>query len=118
VSPNTLRTYALLLSKIGDTKEAIVQIDKAISLSPTLPDFWNTKIDFLRILNKDNLKSLDSTYLDALGKTNNNIDIVAGYAYYLEQMGEKSDSIKYYKQAIEMNPQGKYEYQDAINRQQ
>ena len=117
VSANTLRTYALLISKTWDIPGAIVQIDKAIALSPTMPDFWNTKLDFLRILNKDNLKSLDSTYLDALVKTNNSIDMVAGYAHYLELMGEKSDSIKYYKQAIKINPEGKSQYQDAINRQ-
>ncbi len=93
-------------------------IDQAITLTPTLPDLWNTKIDFLRVLYKNNLKYLEPTYRDALKKTQDNIDIVGGYAHYLEQMGKKTESIKYYKKAIDMNLQGKYEYQDAINRQQ
>ena len=118
MSANTLRSYALLIAKMGDIPEAMTYIDGAISLAPTVPDLWNTKIDFLRILNKNNLKNLDPTYRDALQKTNNNVDIVAGYAHYLEQMGNKSESISYYKKAAEMNPAGKYEYQDAINRQQ
>ena len=118
MSPNTLRTYTLLLAKMGDPKEAIFYIDRAISLAPTLPDLWNTKIDLLRIIYKNNLKNLDSTYREALGQTNNNIDIVSGYAHYLEQMGRKSESITYFKKATEMNPEGKYEYQDAIIRQQ
>ncbi len=103
---------------MGGPREAMEAIDHAIVLSPTLPDLWNTKIDFLRVLHKNNLKNLDSTYRNALKKTNNSIDIVSGYAHYLEQMGKKSESIEYYKKATEMNPQGKYEYQDAINRQQ
>lgn len=117
-SSNTLRTYALLLWKMWAPKEAMEAIDQAITLTPTLPDLWNTKIDFLRVLYKNNLKYLEPTYRDALKKTQDNIDIVGGYAHYLEQMGKKTESIKYYKKAIDMNLQGKYEYQDAINRQQ
>lgn len=118
MSTNTLRAYALLLAKMGDPKEALIYIDGAISLAPTLPDLWNTKIDLLRIIHKNNLRQLDTTYRQALQNTEDNIDIVAGYAHYLEQMGRKGESIAYYKKATEMNPAGKHEYQDAIIRQQ
>ena len=43
-------TSALMLFSSGrweDFREAMEAIDQAIVLSPTLPDLWNTKIDFL-----------------------------------------------------------------------
>jgi tetratricopeptide (TPR) repeat protein len=104
--------------EMNDYEQAQQAYRRAIELRPQNADFWLRYIVFEKEKMATSKEVLNSYYLDALGKTTNNIDIITSYATWLEKVGDISKSIEYWQKAVELNPGNKALYKAEITRLQ
>lgn len=114
-NPYLLQSYASLLATMGDNKGAFIYIDQAIALNPKIPNFWRTKIDIAKVLYRNDTSKIEALYIEAIQKTDNDIDMITSYASYLGQIGKTADAVVYWKKAIEISPDHKDLYQKEID---
>lgn len=114
-NPKLLMAYAQLLYTMGARDAALPYIDDAIMFAPETPELWRLKIDMLSELNKNDLSVVDKTYLKAIEKTGNSIDIITMYAASLARQGRKEEAIRYWKMAQEVLPSRATLYQQEID---
>lgn len=112
--PYITSSYASLYFAMKDYSNAMIWIDKAISLKNDL-NFWYQKIDITKAKTSNNVKEVEAVYLKAISETNTNINMVTAYASWLGQIGRKQDAINQWKRAIEIYPQGKIQFQAEID---
>jgi tetratricopeptide (TPR) repeat protein len=110
-----MQTYASLLNNMGDKAGAMTWINKALAIQPKETNFWYLKFDLAKEASKNDAKVMDPIYLEAITKTNNDIDMVTAYASFLGTIGKKSEAIKQWQKAIELNPSRKEMYQAEID---
>lgn len=115
VTPGFLQSYAQLLFTMGAREGALPYIDDAIMLAPETPELWRLKIDMLSEIHKNDLKAVDSAYLDAIEATDNHIDVITMYAASLSRQGRKEEAINYWKLAQTVLPSRTNIYQQEID---
>lgn len=112
--PYITSSYAALYFAMKDYPNAMIWIDKAISIKNDI-NFWYQKIDITKAKTSNNLIETEKTYQEAIAKTSTNINMVTAYASWLGQIGRKQDAIKQWEKAIEIYPQGKVQFQKEID---
>lgn len=105
----------------GNISKAEEMINLAIKKDPSYTDYWNTKLVFLDERTNTSYQNLKKIYEEALLKINQKtaINLVTTFARIAENNKEKSEAIKLWQKAIELNPTMKAAYQaeiDALNK--
>lgn len=117
LEPNNIyimQSYAELLNITGDKANALIWINKAISIKSTEINFWYSKFSIVNDQPGNSFVTKEAVYLDAIKSTKNNINMVTAYASFLANEGKKEESIKQWQKAIELNPNSKAIYQKEI----
>jgi tetratricopeptide (TPR) repeat protein len=109
--------YTMYLNQKNWTK-ALDSIDQAISINPTVSDYWKWKILVMDEGLHYGFSSLRNVY--ELGypkvKSEQKINLVTNFARLSENKGENQYSINLWQKAIELNPGSKTIYQSEIDR--
>ncbi len=106
-------TYATSYLGARNIPKAQENIQKALAISDDTPEYW---VIYFQAFADAPVADLDAKYVEALRKTNNNIDIVISYARFLEKQGNKEKAIGYWETARNINPDGAAQYEAEIAR--
>lgn len=106
-------TYASSYLGLGDIPKAKENISKAIAISDDTAEYW---VVYFQIYTDLPSAELDAKYAEVLKKTNNDLELVKGYARFLEKIGNKEKAIAYWETARNVNPDGAAEYEAEIAR--
>jgi len=113
------RIYRSLYSSylgLKDYKNAEIAIKKAASgINKGIPNNWLEYAFFEVSYMKASFEIVSQIYLDALKATDNNIDIITGYASYLVEMKKYDEAIKYLELAITVDSARKSTFQAEID---
>lgn len=116
-NPTAWAELYVIENAMQDYKNAKTHILKAISLDPSSSQYWRWRIDLERQGLAASTKTLDQLFTEALGKTNNSVDIITLYAKYLEeQKNDLRSAIMQWRKAAELNPDAKDQYEGEIKR--
>lgn len=94
---NTYRT-------MGDNKLAEEAYNKALEISNGDVSIYLAQIDFYRYGLKKANAEIKNLYKEALVKTYENSNLVMSYAAFLRDIGEYSESLKYYEALLKSYP--------------
>jgi tetratricopeptide (TPR) repeat protein len=102
--------------EMGDNLGAESSLKKALDLYPVSADAWRKYIQFeADIMHRDD-NAINGLYIQAINKTNSNVDIMTVYAQFLEKTGNLQAAKEYWQKAIIANPKGKKIYQAEVDR--
>jgi tetratricopeptide (TPR) repeat protein len=119
LKPDDFRPYFSLYQvymQMTDYSSARDSIKKVIALGKADIEIWKLYIQLEK--EKFNLPAdeMKQIYAQALKGTENNINLVAAYAQYLEEQGDLKGAIEQWKDAIKINPAEKDNYEKDIVR--
>ncbi len=112
---NSRVTYANALAYrgLGDNSRAKIYYVKTVELDDSNVDAWKGLFEVSPNATKEELANWYSLSVKA---TKNNLDLVIGYARFLESVGDKEKAIIYWETARNVNPDGAEEYAKEIER--
>lgn len=99
-----------------DYDKATENFRKALALTPENANLWAALIDTYKVSNTYTAQGMKDLYEEALSKTNSSINIVTLYAQFLQTNNDLPGAVKYWKIAIEKNPQDSALYQAEIDK--
>ncbi len=105
--------YGLIYLEEGEVELGLERIRRAIELDGDNEDYWLVYIELNKMQGAENM---DSVYEQALSATENSTDIIAGYALYLEEEGQKDRAIEQWQKAIQEDQENQTRYEQEIQR--
>ncbi len=101
LSHELYRQRSLVMYKSGDSRAAIADIEKAISLYDKSPDLWHLKGFYQYILKEDSLSLASFKQSAQLGSDNPETFFQVGQIYFFR--GDFNEAGKWYQTAIELD---------------
>lgn len=113
IMPENYSAYVALCAvevDMLDNDSALTHIRKAIELSPKNPDVWIRFIELKRDRFGASNEELNGLYVDAVVKTDNNINLLTSYAQFAEKAGNLQTAYEYWQKAAETNKENSKTY--------
>ncbi len=106
-------TYATSFMGLGNSGQALDRAGKALTIDDESPEAWRIMIALSQNIDQVELNTM---YVKALTKTNNDIEIVKSYARFLEKTGDIAKAVAYWETARNVDPANAEEYTKEITR--
>jgi tetratricopeptide (TPR) repeat protein len=96
-----LYNYSMVLSDLGDNKEALFKISKALEINPIDPEYYNLKGSIL--LDLSSFNEAETVFKKAISLNPKYGGAYYNLGYLFGEVNDYSQSIKYYEKAISLN---------------
>ncbi|MDQ3018456.1 MAG: tetratricopeptide repeat protein, partial [bacterium] len=106
--------YAKVNNQLGNKEATMSSIELAVDLDKENAKTWQ---EYIKLSEKDETpERIKELYTEGIRATRNNIDLVTGYAEWLEDNNDKTGAIEQWRKAGEVNPEKKAEYDERIKK--
>lgn len=113
-NPTVWSELYVVENAMGDYEGARSHIEKAIELNPASAQYWRWRLDIERDRFNPTANTIEDLFVQALAKTNDNVEILAMQARYFENANKIPAAIEVWKRLKEVNPSAAATYDQEI----